>query len=84
MESLQSLYNVSESIQVQVDPITRWNIYYRLLDLSIPCSCKMGEPLRVCVQDTLAAIQLWSVIRQATASRKEHIEWLNTCWQEQS
>jgi hypothetical protein len=65
---------------IQVDPVIRWDIYYRLLELSIPCSCETGEPLRVNIQDTLAAIQLWSVMKQTTAPRDEQVEWLNACW----
>ncbi len=65
---------------VQVNPISRWEIYYRLLDLAIPCSCQTGQPLRVHIHNAQAAIQLWSVVKQATASRDEQVDWLNSCW----
>ncbi|MEL6221541.1 MAG: Asr1405/Asl0597 family protein [Cyanobacteria bacterium J06627_8] len=78
MESTTSFHEFNEPIQV--DPVIRWEIYYRLLELSIPCSCTTGEPLRVSIQDTLAAVQLWSVMKQTTAPRNEQVEWLNACW----
>lgn len=78
MESTQ--YPTEFTEPIRVDPVIRWEVYFRLLELSIPCSCQTGEPLRVCIQDTLTAIQLWSVMKQATASRHEQIEWLNACW----
>ena len=78
MESTQSHLEITEPIQV--NPIARWEIYYRLQDLSIPCICETGEPLQVCVQSTLEAVQLWSVVKHVTGSRHEQVEWLNTCW----
>lgn len=78
MEFAQSSHELSEPIQV--DPVIRWDIYFRLLELSIPCSCETGEPLKVCVKDALTAIQLWSVMKQTTATRGEQVEWLNACW----
>lgn len=84
MESIQSVQSFNQPTQIQVDSILRWNIYHRLLDLSIPCSCETGKPLQVCIENPVDALQLWSVIRQATASRNEHIDWLNTCWEVQS
>lgn len=78
MESTELTQEIIDPIQV--NPIARWDIYYRLLDLAIPCSCEMGQPLRVHIHNAHAAIQLWSVVKQATASRDEQIEWLNSCW----
>lgn len=58
----------------------RWQIYHRLQSLDIPCQCKTNKPLQVKLEDTRAAIQLWSVARQYTASRQELIDWLDRCW----
>ncbi|NEQ97518.1 MAG: hypothetical protein F6K30_12470 [Cyanothece sp. SIO2G6] len=63
-----------------IDRIHRWSIYHRLLDLDIPCTCSMGQPLRVEVNHPSTAFQVWSVVRQITASRSDKIDWLNTCW----
>jgi len=58
----------------------RWEIYQRLQQLAIPCFCAMHQPLEVGVDSPAAAIQLWSVVKQLTASRQEHLDWLERCW----
>jgi|GEM_PF-5740921 len=58
MDFFQALCLSHELTQVQVDPVTRSDIYHRLLDLLIPCSGKTGEPLQIYGQHTLDAIQL--------------------------
>lgn len=58
----------------------RWQIYYRLQALGISCQCQTNQPLQVKIDDTLTAIQLWSVTKQCTASRPELVHWLNRCW----
>lgn len=65
---------------VQIDTTDRWQAYHRLQTLDINCSCAMEQPLKVEVNSPLAAIQLWSVVRQITASRSELVLWLDNCW----
>lgn len=65
---------------VTVEWSDRWQIYHRLQTLDIPCQCRTNKPLQVKLDGTLAAIQLWSVTKQFTASRQELVHWLNQCW----
>ncbi|MBF2065769.1 MAG: hypothetical protein IGS39_15305 [Calothrix sp. C42_A2020_038] len=58
----------------------RWQVYMRLQELGINCSCAMNQPLKVEIASITAAIQLWSVVRQLTASRHELINALERCW----
>lgn len=81
MESTQTSFEVSNPIQV--NPVSRWDVYHRLQQLAIPCSCQTGQPLQVCVHTALDAIQVWSVVRQATAPRQAQLDWLETCWRAQ-
>ncbi len=65
---------------VTVQSSDRWQIYHRLQTLEIFCQCGTNKPLQVKVDDIHTAIQLWSVTKQFTASRKELVDWLNQCW----
>lgn len=60
----------------------RWFIYRRLQQLEISCQCGSQQPLVVEINSPVAALQLWSVLRQLNASRRELIQWLETCWQQ--
>ena len=66
---------------VEVNRADRWQVYLRLQQLDIPCVCTTNQPLRVQIQTTAAAVQLWSVVRQLTATRLELAFWLEQCWQ---
>jgi hypothetical protein len=66
---------------VSISRSDRWLAYQRLQELSIPCDCAQDGHLRVAVDSAEAAIQVWSVIRQLTASRSQLIQWLERCWQ---
>ena len=73
----------SQSTNYQILKINRchcWNIYRRLQDLSIQCSLSTGKPLEVAIKDPQEIVQVWSVIRQVTASRSELLNWLENCW----
>lgn len=59
----------------------RWQVYQRLQELEIPCWCEINRPLRVKVSSAKQAVQLMSVLRQLTASRRELVQWLERCWQ---
>ncbi|MBW4576752.1 MAG: hypothetical protein KME08_15875 [Aphanothece sp. CMT-3BRIN-NPC111] len=65
---------------VEVNRADRWQVYLRLQQLDIPCVCTTNQPLRVQIQTTAAAVQLWSVVRQLTATRRELAFWLEQCW----
>lgn len=66
---------------VEVNWADRWQVYQRLKELGIPCSCTANQPLKVEIGSPMAAVQLWSVIRQLTASRQDQIWILEYCWQ---
>jgi hypothetical protein len=59
----------------------RWQVFHRLQALDISCQCGTHQPLLVQIENPQAAIQLWSVVKQCSASRGELIDWLNRCWQ---
>jgi hypothetical protein len=58
----------------------RWQVYQRLQELSVPCSCFTDKPLQVQVHSATAALQVWSVVRQITSPRQELAFWLRRCW----
>jgi len=66
---------------VQIPRYQRWQIYHRLQELNIPCSCLSDGTLQVQVNNTIAAILLRSTVIQFTASRPLLIDWLERCWQ---
>ncbi|MBW4666420.1 MAG: hypothetical protein KME60_02975 [Cyanomargarita calcarea GSE-NOS-MK-12-04C] len=65
---------------VEVNWADRWQVYLRLQELGIPSWCESNQPLTVEIVSVVAAIQLWSVIRQFTVSRQEMIWTLKQCW----
>lgn len=67
---------------VEINSTDRWQVYHRLQDLSIPCQCGVNQPLRVEINDSITAVQVWSVCQQLTASRNYLITWLQRCWQQ--
>lgn len=67
----------------QLDRVERWNVYYRLQDLAIPCTCRQGQPLQVQIPTATAAIQFWSVIQNFTAPRQVAVDRLEHCWQQE-
>jgi len=69
---------------VRVNRADRWIVYQRLQQLGIPCQCFTNKDLKVELTNPTEAIQLWSVVRQIFSSRTELIDWLDTCWQQNS
>ena len=78
MNSLES----DPAIVLDLDPIERWNVFNRLQDLSIPCQCRCGEPLRVEIASPAVALQVWSVVRRLTLSRDDTVAALEHCWKQ--
>lgn len=74
-------YQPEVSEIVNVNWADRWQVYQRLQELDIPCWCATDCPLRVHIADVTAAVQLWSVLRQLTASRHDLVCQLECCWQ---
>ncbi|MEM9087443.1 MAG: Asr1405/Asl0597 family protein [Cyanobacteria bacterium P01_F01_bin.53] len=69
------------TIEIEVDRIARWDVYFYLQALSIPCECKCNQPLRVQIDTTNTALQLWSLVRVFTAPKQQCVEHLEQCWQ---
>ncbi|MBN3942107.1 MAG: Asr1405/Asl0597 family protein [Nostoc sp.] len=65
---------------VEVNWVDRWQVYQRLEELDIPCSCAANQPLKVEISNLTAAVQLWSVVRRFTAPRQDQIWTLECCW----
>ncbi|GET37282.1 Asr1405/Asl0597 family protein [Microseira wollei] len=58
----------------------RWQVYQRLQELGIPCWCSSDGYLQAEINTPTAALQLWSVVRQLSAKRREMTFWLHRCW----
>jgi hypothetical protein len=65
---------------IELDRMARWEVYLRLQELSIPCKCKLGDPLQVHVNSVVATIQLWCVVQSCTANKFSRIAHLERCW----
>ncbi len=59
----------------------RWQVYQRLQELHIPCSCLPDGLLQVEIRHGTDIAQLRSVIQQLTAPRGHLLTWLEQCWQ---
>jgi hypothetical protein len=72
---------VSESSEtINVARQDRWQVYQRLQELDISCSCTLEQPLQAEIHGPADALQIWSVIQQITAPRQELVFWLERCW----
>lgn len=89
-DRMQSKNNVAKSSQpvpsciVDVKWSCRWEVYRRLKALDINCKCSTNEPLLVYLYSPTTIIQIWSVLRQCGASRRNLIDWLDNCWETKS
>ncbi|MGH1394990.1 MAG: Asr1405/Asl0597 family protein [Trichormus sp.] len=75
------LSQTKQTYVLEVNWLDRWQVYQRLQELDIPCWCQANEPLKVEITSPVAAIQLWSVMQQFTASRQTLISLLKLNWQ---
>ena len=78
MSSTPSEFPQSQIVNINAG--LRWQVYYRLQELDIPCQCLPYQPMQVQLNHVPAAIQLWSVVRNFNLSRHELVDWLNHCW----
>ncbi len=76
---MQKFNHSQHSFIINLNQSDRWQAYYRLLELGIPCICSTGMPLRVSVVSPSAALQVWSVTRTEIATRHNLAKWLNQC-----
>ncbi|NJO73164.1 MAG: hypothetical protein HC833_04955 [Leptolyngbyaceae cyanobacterium RM1_406_9] len=66
---------------VSISRSDRWQVYARLQELDIPCTCLGDGSFQAQIDTPLAALQLWSVIYQFTSVRCQLVERLERCWQ---
>jgi hypothetical protein len=72
---------VAESTEtINVARQDRWQVYQRLQELDISCSCTSEQPLQTHIHSPAEVLQVWSVIQQITAPRQELVFWLKRCW----
>ncbi|MBW4621083.1 MAG: hypothetical protein KME17_17215 [Cyanosarcina radialis HA8281-LM2] len=79
MKSLQADSEAAQTLGVK--GAERWEIYWRLQQLDIPAQCATNQPLKAQITSPAAVVQVWSVVRQTTAPRRELVLWLHRCWQ---
>lgn len=72
---------IEKKYVVGVNWADRWQVYRRLQELDIPCWCETNQPLMVEIDNPLAAVQFWCVMRRLTASRQDLIWSLENSWQ---
>jgi hypothetical protein len=65
---------------LQIPLSDRWQIYHRLQELMITCSCPPDGSLQVKINSLQEAILVRSTVMQFLASRCELVEWLEGCW----
>jgi hypothetical protein len=70
----------SEPQLISVPQGDRWRVHRRLQELSINAWCPTGGQLQVEVNTHVEAAQVWSVVRQFSASRTTLVVWLERCW----
>ncbi|MEA5619094.1 hypothetical protein VB711_14790 [Cronbergia sp. UHCC 0137] len=67
--------------QILLIPLSdRWQIYHRLQELMIDCSCPPDGSLRVQINTVKEAILVRSTVMQILAPRHELVQWLENCW----
>ena len=74
--------NCPLSVEVEIEHTVRWDIYSYLQSLSIPCECKLNQPLRVQVETATVAIELWSLVQLFTSPKQLCIDRLERCWRQ--
>ena len=79
-----SSFKPAVSQAITINQADRWQVYRRLQELEIPCQCRTNQPLSYQIDNVVTAIQVWSVVRQLTLSRRELASWIEDCWQMES
>ncbi|MBD1916727.1 MULTISPECIES: Asr1405/Asl0597 family protein [Cyanophyceae] len=69
---------------VDLDRVTRWNVYRRLQELHMVCACGGDRPLTVAIHTPADALLVWSVVQAATQPKLVLADHLKCCWQQRS
>jgi hypothetical protein len=80
MNSYSSSCEAGFKQTLSVPRCDRWQIYHRLQELDILCTCLQDGKLQVEIHHPGEISQLWSVLQQFTASRQQLVRWLEQCW----
>lgn len=80
MEDTQPLPPLCPESKVSIPLGDRWQIRHRLEELDIACNCLPDGSFTVVVETPLAALQVWSVVRQLTLPRTTLVASLKRCW----
>ncbi len=64
---------------VTINCNNRWEAYFRLKELGIPCECKSYQPLKVKITSANDAIQVWCLTHRLTKSRQDLAHGLENC-----
>lgn len=69
---------------VDLDRVTRWNVYRRLQELHMVCACGGDRSLTVAIHTPADALLVWSVVRAAIQPKPFLADHLKRCWQQRS
>jgi hypothetical protein len=69
---------------VDLDRVTRWNVYRRLQELHMVCECGADRPLTVAIYTPADALLVWSVVQAAIQPKLFLADHLKRCWQQRS
>lgn len=71
---------MDEIAMMAIECDDRWQVYFRLQDLNIPCQCKSHQPLLVNIQSAQALVQVCGVVKRFSTPRSDLCDWLNHCF----
>ncbi|MGD1909067.1 MAG: Asr1405/Asl0597 family protein [Leptolyngbyaceae cyanobacterium] len=80
MSPQQSDTEPKHALVTEIECCDRWQVYFRLQELDIPCQCQAHKPLSAEVRTADVALQIWSVVNRVSRPQKELATWLNHCW----
>ena len=69
---------------VELDRVSRWNVYGRLQELNMVCECGCDRPLTVTINTPADALLVWSVVQAVTLPKPSLTDHLERCWQQRS
>ncbi len=69
---------------VELDRVSRWNVYRRLQELNMVCECGGDRPLTVAINTPADALLVWSVVQAVTLPKPALTDHLKRCWQQRS
>ena len=76
--------NLTSSQVISINGSEKWDIYHRLQELDIPSQCFTNQLVSVEISSPNALIQVWTVVRRMTSSRRDLIRLLKSCWENPS